>query len=232
MSIRCMAWAWSVSTDTSCQKFLLLALADHANDTELECWPSMSFLSEKCSMERRQIQRLLKQLEDQGFIAIERRKNGTSDKSNVYKLLIPNELMEGAATSRGGGGYQPRGGAATSRTNPNNEPKVNPKGERTQIAIPKPNPKPLALSGEKRDGKLHEFDVARCGICDPPHDWKVREAYCDYYPRELACPDWRNNIHRNAFQTGVVPTVLGANRKNETDLREGKAIVQGHGGGR
>ena len=85
MSFKASIQAWKVQT-TPTNKFVLLALADHAND-EYTCFPSVRHLSEKTNLSRRTIQRAIKTLEKQGLIKRTSRKRGpVTQMSNLYEL--------------------------------------------------------------------------------------------------------------------------------------------------
>jgi hypothetical protein len=68
----------------SSAKFVLMALADHANEKGV-CWPSIKLLSQKCCVCKTMILRRIRYLEEQGFIEVDRSRN-----YNVYTLkLVP-----------------------------------------------------------------------------------------------------------------------------------------------
>ena len=72
MSVRALGAVWRVEC-APLHKFLLLALADHANDETFDCWPSLTHLAKKTGMNRSTITRTLNALEEAGFIAREQR---------------------------------------------------------------------------------------------------------------------------------------------------------------
>ena len=84
MSIKLMTAVWEREDLTSTHKLVLLALADWANDEGL-CWPSISRLAVKTSMAGRSVQRLIRQLEEMGFIHREEE----IGKGNRYWIKIP-----------------------------------------------------------------------------------------------------------------------------------------------
>ena len=77
MSIKIMANVWRDSTQGKTPLLCLLALADHAND-EGVCWPSVGTLAKKCRVSKRQCQRLLEKLREDGEIEAQQRP-GSSD---------------------------------------------------------------------------------------------------------------------------------------------------------
>lgn len=84
MSIKLMTAVWEREDLTSTHKLVLLALADWANDEGL-CWPSINRLAVKTSMAGRSVQRLIRQLEEMGFI----RREEEIGKGNRYWIKIP-----------------------------------------------------------------------------------------------------------------------------------------------
>lgn len=65
MSIKVMSNVWEQSQQEGPRLLLLLALADHASDDGV-CWPGIERLSTKTRKGRRQVQRLLRDLETSG----------------------------------------------------------------------------------------------------------------------------------------------------------------------
>lgn len=84
MSIKLMTAAWEREDLSATHKLVLLALADWANDEGL-CWPSINRLAIKTSMAGRSVQRLIRQLEEMGFV----RREETVGKGNRYWIVIP-----------------------------------------------------------------------------------------------------------------------------------------------
>lgn len=91
MSIAVMSWVWSNSKTKGSARLVLLALADNANDDGV-CWPSIATVAKKANLERRYVIDILKQLENDGEIKVERRRNGKLNKSNVYMVVMPASL--------------------------------------------------------------------------------------------------------------------------------------------
>lgn len=84
MSIKLMTAVWEREDLASTHKLVLLALADWANDEGL-CWPSINRLAIKTSMAGRSVQRLIRQLEDMGFV----RREEAIGKGNRYWITMP-----------------------------------------------------------------------------------------------------------------------------------------------
>ncbi len=67
MSVRASSWAWSITLPAT-QKLVLLALADHSNDEDFSCWPSVTHLTKKTGLGRRTVFTVLDQLSESGLI--------------------------------------------------------------------------------------------------------------------------------------------------------------------
>lgn len=86
MSIKLMSKAWDLAIPQG-QKFVLIALCDHANDDGV-CYPSQNKLAEKCSMSDRAVINHIKWLEQQGFISKERRQSSQRRYSDLYQICL------------------------------------------------------------------------------------------------------------------------------------------------
>ncbi len=62
-----MAGVWELDLPKE-EKYLLLTLADHAHDDGTKCFPGVAYLAWKSGISRRQVQRLLRRLEDSGIL--------------------------------------------------------------------------------------------------------------------------------------------------------------------
>ncbi len=91
-----MNWAWR-QTLPSTQKFVLLALADMADDDGV-CWPSISTLAKRCAMSTRTVRRTLQDLIKTDLLQCEPRYRGDgSTTSNRYVLnLRGDDTVSGA----------------------------------------------------------------------------------------------------------------------------------------
>lgn len=81
MSVKLMGAAWELDIEPN-KKFVLLALSDHANDENFCAWPSLARLCTKTSLARSTVAKLLKALEEEGYIT--RLRRGTQ--TTVYEL--------------------------------------------------------------------------------------------------------------------------------------------------
>jgi DNA-binding transcriptional ArsR family regulator len=129
MSIQAVGWAMKSGPKECGRKFLLVALANYA-DEEGECWPSIARLAQDTAQDRRTVQRHLRALEDDGFL--ERTTDPIPDtriradrRPTMYRLKIQKrggvlppravfEASDGAAPVQSRGGVMP--------PNPSEEP--------------------------------------------------------------------------------------------------------------
>lgn len=84
MSIKLMSLVWDFGPNDSTQRFVLLALADRANDQGGSCYPSILELSKKCAMSQRTVIRAIDALVDGGFLQRKRHKS----RSNSYTIIV------------------------------------------------------------------------------------------------------------------------------------------------
>ena len=84
-----MAWAFDQTT-LPMLKFVLVALADHADD-EGVCWPGLLGLARKTSLTRRTLLRHLNTLKRLGLVKVEPRHDRDGrQRSNLYRLPVTN----------------------------------------------------------------------------------------------------------------------------------------------
>lgn len=68
MSVKVMSWVWENSPNQGGELLVLLGMADHANDAGERIFPSVESLGKKARLSRRQVQRILRKLEETGQI--------------------------------------------------------------------------------------------------------------------------------------------------------------------
>jgi hypothetical protein len=103
MSLNVMAWAWKVKLPPS-QKFVLMALADEADDAGF-CFPSHRRIAQKCSLSDRSVRRMIAALSAAGYVAVASRFRNRARTSNGYQLAInhPRTNCPGGMVSGGQG---------------------------------------------------------------------------------------------------------------------------------
>ena len=98
MSIKVMSWVWEQDLPPL-DKIVLMAIADHADDDGY-AWPSMKRIAEKCSMEKRTVQRHVEKLQEQQLLKVEsRQRHDGSSSSNGYTVVMNGTNREGVAES-------------------------------------------------------------------------------------------------------------------------------------
>jgi len=83
MSILLMAHALDLTDLTAAQKFVLLIMANYANDEGQNVYPSHDTIARQTSMTRRTVVTVVKQLADLGYITLEGKRG---NRQNVYSL--------------------------------------------------------------------------------------------------------------------------------------------------
>ena len=91
MSIALMTLARKTALPTNA-KFVLMALADWADDNGVNCYPSVYELSEYMTCSERTVQRLLRELEEGGWVAVVGNAQGGGS-SRQYALNVPQMEM-------------------------------------------------------------------------------------------------------------------------------------------
>lgn len=140
MSLHYMVAAFRAKVGNPLRKLVLLKLADQAND-DGECWPSYQHIADQCEVSRTTVKNHIRELEKMGWLTREFRRDGELNRSNIYRLTIPEkgrapaalvgqdvtgvgqELPEGGAGAARGGGA----GAAPRNTHSLEPPKETPK---------------------------------------------------------------------------------------------------------
>ena len=82
-----IAWAMKAPTPDALSRWLLVVLADHANE-DGKCWPSQATLARRTGMGRSTVNRKLEMLEANQLI---HRISGNSERSTMYHLLVPEQ---------------------------------------------------------------------------------------------------------------------------------------------
>jgi len=94
MSIKVMSWVWEQDLPPL-DKIVLMAIADHADDDGY-AWPGMKRIAEKCSMEKRTVQRHVEKLQEQQLLKVEsRQRTDGSSSSNGYTVVMNGTKEEG-----------------------------------------------------------------------------------------------------------------------------------------
>ena len=93
MSNQAITWAYQQQGIKSGAKFILITLANYANDAG-ECFPGLNTLAKNCGMHRSSVVENIKRLEAAGLIeVIHRGGDGSGRKSNVYRLACSSNFL-------------------------------------------------------------------------------------------------------------------------------------------
>lgn len=85
MSIEALNWALSQKLDRSSAKFVLVAMANCANE-EMKCWPSIAHLSEATCQDRKTVLENIKRLKELGIISDTDSRMGKTLQVTVFVL--------------------------------------------------------------------------------------------------------------------------------------------------
>lgn len=83
MSIKLMSAIWDNGPDKQAERFVLLALADYANDKG-ECWPSVVTVAKKTCLSERGVRLVLRALEAGGWLITDL--GGGRGGANIYRI--------------------------------------------------------------------------------------------------------------------------------------------------
>ncbi len=86
MSVKVMAEIWEAGPDNTAERFVLLAVADHANDDGL-AYPSAARIALKTCMAERSVRRIVHRLVGTGWLTII--KNAGKNGTNLFQVHVP-----------------------------------------------------------------------------------------------------------------------------------------------
>ncbi|MGH3993304.1 MAG: helix-turn-helix domain-containing protein, partial [Pseudonocardiaceae bacterium] len=72
MSLKAMTWVWDHSPAAGTELLVLLAIADNADDTGANAYPSTDTLARKTRLDTRTVQRVIRRLEKDGHVVVDR----------------------------------------------------------------------------------------------------------------------------------------------------------------
>ena len=96
MSVRLMSKAFMTPLPAS-QKLVLIVMCDYANDDGLSCHPSVAQVAVKASLSDRQCKRVLKQLQDDGYLSVVANPNGGKPGTTRHYKISVEKLSTGDA---------------------------------------------------------------------------------------------------------------------------------------
>lgn len=86
MSLDAYRWAWQQRCDKSMDKFVLVSMADRADETHC-CFPSVSRLTQDTQLDRKTVIGALDRLSRRGLIRDTGKRKGRTGKVKVYQLM-------------------------------------------------------------------------------------------------------------------------------------------------
>lgn len=149
MSNKLMTALWEHSTTKGMELFVLISLADNAND-EGQCWPSVATIAHKVRANPRTVQRIIRALSQRGHLDII---DGGGRKSNRYLIHYPAPVVR---ESTHGNTPPLKEDTPGPQTTP--PPAIcHPRGDTAMSPEPKENPKeepPLVVEDQKPEIKV------------------------------------------------------------------------------
>lgn len=122
MSAKLMGMVMTSGPRVSADRFMLVALADHANDLGGSCRPSVSLLARKCCVQIRAARATLRRLEDGGWIT---RQIGGGSRATRYQINVA-ILGDPGSQRPGGEVVSDRGVRSSTAYEPPIEPPLEP----------------------------------------------------------------------------------------------------------
>jgi pyocin large subunit-like protein len=88
MSVEAITWALNLRMERSSAKFVLVAMANCANN-DMTCWPSIQYLSDATCQNRKTVQENIQRLKQEGYISDTTSRRGRTAQVIVYQLKDP-----------------------------------------------------------------------------------------------------------------------------------------------
>lgn len=189
VSIRALNWAWSVQGVTSTQKFLLVALADFA-DEEDACFPAQDRLASMIGTARETVSRNLGALEEVGLISRSRRSRVDGSRTSDRFVLAVGQCAESSRDPASGPMCASRGDNVTQTGG--REPSLNHQGT-TNPSIVSPSREVAVAAGSA-------FDV-----------------FWDVYPRKVGKPVAARAFDKAIARAGSAAVVVDGARRLAAD---------------
>lgn len=163
LSIEAVAWAFKQGITPAAKKFVLVALADNADQHGI-CFPSYTHIQEKTSLSRRAVIDNIQALAEEGIIEkVGRARANSSTTTNAYRIPIPSKgladhplislFAEGGAADAPGGVQEVHpGGAGDAPQITINRIKKEKKGALSRAEFLR------EIDGGLRDGQFNAFE--------------------------------------------------------------------------
>lgn len=93
VAVKVLGWVWEFSQSKGAERLVLLAIADCANASGHDAWPSMTELCRKTRLSERGVQKAIRRLEEMGELRVT--KNAGRGRTNRYQIVMetPNEVQ-------------------------------------------------------------------------------------------------------------------------------------------
>lgn len=94
MAVKVIGWVWDCSQAKGAERLVLLAIADCANASGYDAWPSMTELCRKTLLSERGVQKAIRRLEEMGELKVTAL--GGRGRTNRYQVLMetPNVVQD------------------------------------------------------------------------------------------------------------------------------------------
>lgn len=175
MSIKIMSKVWDLDLKST-DKFVLIALADHAND-DGECYPSLANIQKKVGLSKQGLLNIINRLIELKVLSKETRdRDNGSHTSNLYKITVEN--MEGVVNDvdkggqRGGQGVVNDVDKGSQRGGLVYEPSINRQLETSVESSPKP---PVEKTGPNRYAEIVTYLNEKTGSNYRPNTPKTKQ---------------------------------------------------------
>lgn len=97
MSVEAITWALKQPIHPSSAKFVLLVLANCSNADSMEAYPSVAYLANATSQDRKTVLANIKRLTEMGYIEDTGRRRGNTNQIIVYRLRNPQTALDKSA---------------------------------------------------------------------------------------------------------------------------------------
>src|ERR1700744_3895495 len=100
MSIQWMSWVWSDGPDDPGDRYVLLKLADNANQDGL-CWPSLLEISTTTKLSESSVRRSIQRLEKGGWLTVKRGLGRGKSSEYILQKKVSTGKVSDRKVSRG-----------------------------------------------------------------------------------------------------------------------------------
>ncbi|MPZ66632.1 MAG: hypothetical protein GEU83_14350 [Pseudonocardiaceae bacterium] len=94
VSLKAMNWVWDHSPAAGTELLVLLAIADNADDTGANAFPAAATLARKTRLDARTVRRVIRRLEDDGRLVVDRSVGGRAANRYAVPLTTPSHPVD------------------------------------------------------------------------------------------------------------------------------------------